>query len=94
MTVLRDKSKRSALRSELFGKLQTVGVPLSETVKALRKILGKDQESFSTEVGVSLSTLRKLEQEGGGVTLATIDKILARFDLELVVRAKTPGSNR
>lgn len=88
MTLLRDKSKRTKLRAALFEQLQSVGAPLAETIKSLRAVLAKDQETFSREVGVSLSTLRKIEQTGSGVSLTTVHKILDKYGLELVVRAK------
>ena len=88
MTLLRNKSARTNLRTQLYEKLETSGMPLAETVKTLRKILAKDQESFSSEVGISLSTLRKIEQKGAAVSLTTIGKVLDRFGLELVVRVK------
>lgn len=88
MTLLRDKAKRNSMRSDLFARLEEAGVPLAETVRALRKILAKDQATFSEEAGVSLSTLRKIEQESGGISLETARRILDRFDLELVVKRK------
>lgn len=88
MSLLRDKNKRSALRSNLYQQLETNGVSLAETVKTLRKVLAKDQNEFSEATGVSLSTLRKIEQEGGSVSLATAQRILDKFGLELIVKTK------
>lgn len=88
MTLLRDKTKRSVLRELLYQRLATTGVHLAETVQTLRRILAKDQAAFATEVGVSLSTLRKIEQEGGNISMDTAKRILDRFGLELVVRVK------
>lgn len=79
------------MRGELFDKLGGEGVGIAETVKALRKILAKDQAAFSEEVGIGLSTLRRIEQEDGNVTLETLRKIFERFGLELVVRTKREG---
>jgi hypothetical protein len=91
MPLLRDKAKRNALRAALYERLASNGVPLAEAVQTLRKILAKDQAQFSAEVGVSLSSLRKVEQEGGSISLATARRILDRFGLELVVRVKPKG---
>lgn len=88
MTLLRDKAKRNVIRTALYDRLNGAGVSISETVSTLRKILAQDQATFSVQSGVSLSTLRKIEQEGGSVSLATLRKILDRFSLEIVVRAK------
>lgn len=90
MALLRDKESRTALRADLYERFKNEGVALSETVRTLRRVLAKDQATFSKEVGVSLSTLRKIEQQGGGVSLATAQKILAKFGLELVVRLRRP----
>ncbi len=94
MTLLRDKTKRNAIRTTLYDRLNGAGVSISETVSTLRKILAQDQATFSVQSGVSLSTLRKIEQEGGSVSLATLRKILDRFSLEIVVRAKPKTAKR
>jgi DNA-binding XRE family transcriptional regulator len=88
MTIMKDKPKRQQLRQELYQKLDSRGVPISETVKSLRKILAKDQATFSEEVGVAISTLRKIEQENGNISLDIIYRILDRYSLELVVVSK------
>ena len=44
MTVLRDKQKRNALRVALYERLGTSGLPLSEAVQTLRKILARVPE--------------------------------------------------
>jgi DNA-binding XRE family transcriptional regulator len=88
MTILKDKAKRQKLRQELYQKLDARGVSISETVKSLRKILAKDQASFSEEVGVAISTLRKIEQENGNISLEVICRILDRYSLELAVVSK------
>lgn len=88
MTLLKDKSKRQDLRADLYAQLNSDGVAIPTAIKMLRKILGKDQSKFSAEIGIAVSTLRKIEQDNGNVTLATIQQILDKYSLELVVRAK------
>lgn len=88
MRLLRDKEKRNLLRSELYEKLNSTGETIPVTVQSLRKILAKDQAEFSEMSGISLATLRKIEQNTGSVTLTTLTKILDKFSLELVVRRK------
>jgi hypothetical protein len=39
-------------------------------------------------IGQSLSTLRKIEQNSGNITLGSVDKILEKFSLELVVKRR------
>lgn len=91
MRLLRDKDKRNQLRADLYEKLDHSGESIPQTIKTLRKILAKDQAEFSEYVGISLATLRKIEQSGGGVTVATLKKIFDKFSLELVVRRKKRG---
>ena len=85
MAILEDKKKRQEIRSILYKDLASGGVPIPETVKKLRKILSMDQNRFSKEVGISLSTLRRIEQGQDNYKLSTLQKILEKFDLNLVI---------
>jgi len=89
MATLKNKTKRQNLRQDLDQKLDTDGVKLAETVKGLRKILGLSQEEFASMIGQSLSTLRKIEQNTGNVTLLSVRRILERFSLELMVKRRS-----
>ena len=91
MPVLRNKVRRQAVREELYAKLADGGVEIPEAVKQLRKILGLSQVEFAKKIGVSLSTLRKVEQAHGNTTLATLAKIFDPFQLRLVVRPSPRG---
>ena len=88
MPIIRDKARRDVMRHELYQKLAAGGVGVAETVRTLRQILEKDQSAFAAMIGISLATLRKIEQERGNVTVASLGKILGRFGLELAVRSK------
>lgn len=88
MATLKNKEKRQELRHDLYNRLETVGVPLPQTVKDLRKILGINQADFAKMIGQSLSTLRKIEQNSGNITLGSVEKILEKFSLELVVKRR------
>ncbi len=88
MPLLKDKEKRSRLRRQLYDKLDAEGETLELTLKTLRKILAMDQETFADFVGISVATLRKIEQKNGNVTLKIMQKILDKFSLELIVKAK------
>jgi len=57
-------------------------------VRILRQILAQDQKTFAAAVGISLSALRRIEQNTGGVRLDTLGKILNKYSLELRVKAK------
>lgn len=86
--LLRDKEKRNAMRRELFEKLESSGESISATVKKLRKMLMKDQTQFAEYVGISVFTLRKIEQNKGNVEIDSLKAILDKFSLELVVKRK------
>lgn len=88
MPVLKDKSKRNELRKNLYEALESQGQPIATTVKSLRKILAMSQADFSRYVGISLSALRRVEQDNGNIEIATLNKILTKFRLELVVRVR------
>ncbi len=88
MTILTDKAKRQKLRQELYQKLDSSCLPISEAVKSLRTILGKDPVTFSEDVGIAISTLRKIEQGNNNISLQVIRRILDRYSLELAVVSK------
>ncbi len=89
MAKLKDKNKRQTLRQQLYQSLDTDGVSVPQAVRELRKILGLDQTEFAQLVGMSLSTLRKIEQNQGNVTLHTLNRILEKFSLELIVKRRS-----
>lgn len=88
MPVVKDPKTRQSLREDLYANLNTSGLPISVTVKQLRKVLAKSQPEFAEFVGISVSALRKIEQEAGNVSLATLDKIFDKFSFKLVVKHK------
>lgn len=88
MPVLEDKTKRKVIRSELYEQLERDGLPIKDTVKKLRQIMGMDQEKFAEKVGMSLSALRRIEQDQQNFNLATLHRILDLFQLQLVVKKK------
>lgn len=85
MALLKDKDKRQKIRQDLYQKFESEGMSIPLAVKQLRKILGLSQVEFAKMVGQSLSTLRKVEQNHGNVTMKSIDKILEKFSLKIVV---------
>lgn len=93
MALLRDKNRRNEIRRSLYEKLEVQGEAIPETIKTLRKILAMDQARFAKHAGISLATLRKIEQQTGNVTLETLEKILDKFSLEIVVKVKKKPSS-
>lgn len=88
MPIIRDKKKRNAIRTQLYENLEGDGLKIPDLVKLLRKMIAKDQAAFAEHIGISISTLRKIEQDRGNMTMESIRKILDRYDLELVVKTR------
>jgi len=86
MATLRDKNQRNDMRHQLYDDLATSGVDIAKFVKTMRKVLGQDQIEFCKTVGVGLATLRKIEQKNGNITLESLEKILKKFAVRLVVK--------
>lgn len=93
MPLLRDKQARNKLRRDLYEIMDKDGESIPVVVKTLRKMLGKDQVEFAEYIGISLATLRKIEQNRGNVTMASVLKILDHFSLELVVKVNQGNKN-
>lgn len=86
MPKLRNKEKRQAIRADMYQRFATNGVDIAEAVKGIRKILGLSQSEFAEKIGVGLATLRKIEQNRHEYTIASLDKFLKMFKLELCVK--------
>jgi DNA-binding transcriptional regulator YiaG len=89
MPLVKNPKTRQKIREDLYNNLNSDGVSIKLAVKQLRKILGKSQPEFAEYVGISLSVLRKIEQNTGNVTVETLSKIFDKFSLELVVKNKS-----
>jgi DNA-binding XRE family transcriptional regulator len=88
MPIIRDKQKRNEIRAKLYENLAGDGLKIPDLVKSIRKMLAKDQAAFAEHIGISLATLRKIEQNRGNMTMDSVRKILDRYDLELVVKTR------
>jgi len=82
------KEKRAALRRELYERVDRGEVGLREAVRLMRKIAGRTQLEYARLVGISPRILIEFERGIGNPTVATIEKMLAPFALELTVRRK------
>lgn len=82
----RSKEKRSALRAELYERVERGDVSLVEAVRMARKMTGRSQADYARLVGVSPRVLIDFERGAGNPTIATLEKLLRPFDLELTVR--------
>ena len=54
-------------------------------LKQLRAERGMTQEQLAMDAGVSLKSLRKIEQGGSGVTLTTLQKLVSFLGYELQI---------
>ncbi len=88
MPVLKNKETRNKIRHDFFLDISKRGEKISASVKILRKISGMDQNNFAKFIGISISALRRIEQENGNVNISTLLKILDKFNLELRVFSK------
>jgi len=86
LAILKDKNKRQNIREVLYEELDSIGVPIPETIKKLRKILKMNQTAFAEYTEISLSALRRIEQEQQTYKISTLLKILEKFNFRLVVK--------
>lgn len=60
-----------------------------DAVRELRtKVAGVKQDTFARMTGISVRTLRNLENDAGNPTLATLESVLHPFGLRLTVQRK------
>jgi transcriptional regulator with XRE-family HTH domain len=83
---------RTALRRELYERMQRADLGLVEAVRMMRKIADKTQEEYARMIGISPRVLKDFERGAGNPGLKTLERILAPFNLELTVRRKPSGS--
>ena len=72
-----------AARKGFYDAIDSRKLSLSQTLKAMRKLIGKTQKEFSELVGVALPAIRSIEQGRGNPTLETLIKIGQPFGLTL-----------
>lgn len=66
----------------------TIMTPLAECVKRLRKQYGLTQEDLAYKSGVSLFSVRELEQGKMSMRMDKVNQILGLFNYELVPQRK------
>ncbi|SME94763.1 helix-turn-helix domain-containing protein [Pseudobacteriovorax antillogorgiicola] len=87
MPKLKNLDKRKQLRTDLYQRLEA-GDRIPVVLKDLRRILSKSQDEFAAFCGISVSVLRRIEQDKGGYSIESLNRILEKFDFEVVVRKK------
>lgn len=90
MSLLRNKDQRKKLREDFYRSLEVEGADIVSTLKTLRKILGWEQKAMADAAGISLSALRRMEQGGTNIRLDTLEKVLKRFSLKMVIKLDKP----
>lgn len=73
------------LRVEFYENVDQNRLTPREAVRQFRIMVGKTQEEFADFAGVSLKSLRDLEQGIGNQTLKTVEKLLYGSGLKLTV---------
>lgn len=71
-------------REKFYNQLANRQLSLSETVKAMRAIVGMTQPEYAKFVGVAPRIIIDLEREVGNPTLNTLRKIGKPFRLDLL----------
>ncbi len=66
-------------------------IAIGQTISKRREVLKITQDRLSAISGVSLRTIREIEQGTGNPSLETLDKLLGILGLELIVRLKNKG---
>ena len=79
-------------RKELFEAIDRGELTLAQTIKRMRKVLGKTQPEYARQAGVATEVLREIEQERGNPTLETLQKIAAPFGLTVNFRRRPSQS--
>ena len=90
------KERRTALRHELYERIERNDIELVEAVRMMRKIADKTQAEYARLVGIAPRVLIDFERGVGNPTLKTLAKVLAPFNLEVGVkrRVASRGSSR
>lgn len=79
-----DKAERQALRTQLYEDIEAQRLSVPEAVRAMRAITGLTQADFAERIaGVSLPTLKGIEQGKANPTLETLEHIGRAFGLEV-----------
>jgi DNA-binding transcriptional regulator YiaG len=90
--VLKNSVARNELREQLYAKADSGNLVPQEAIAGIRKISGLTQVQFALRIGVSLGTLKALEQGTANPTLATLSKILKLGNFRIVV-GRQPNEN-
>jgi transcriptional regulator with XRE-family HTH domain len=70
-------------RRVFYNAIDSGGLDLAETIKLMRRFLGKTQPEFAKLVKVSVAIIRAIEQGHANPRLDTLAKIGAPFGLDL-----------
>lgn len=88
---MKKKPDMMQARREFYEKITSNSMTLSQTIKSMRKLIGKTQIEFANFVGIGVRILRSIEQEKGNPTLETLQKIAGPFGLQIAF-VKQKGS--
>lgn len=81
-------SQRKDTRAEFYERLERGEFDLRSGVRAMRKSIGLTQQEYARLVDVAPRVLIDFERGVGNPTVASIEKLLKPFGLELTLRRK------
>ncbi len=83
--VIKNKEIRLQIREDLYEKAD-LGVLIPEAaIVGIRKISGLTQDAFAERIGVSVATLKAIEQGRANPRVSTLEKILKISGFKLTV---------
>ena len=79
-------------RRLFYENIEAGTLTLSDTVKLMRKLIGKTQPEFAKLVKVTLPLIRAIEQGRANPTAKTLNKMGAPFGLQIIFGRKANSS--
>ena len=85
---MKDLQDMVTLRTKFYEDLDAGKLDLAETLKRMRKLLGKNQAEFASLIDLAPGVIQGIEQRRANPTLATLEKIGRPFGLSLQFRRR------
>lgn len=76
-------AQQMALKDKLMDNLRTGSLSIAQATVAMRKMVRATQSEYAKRVGISLETLRNIEQGKGNPSIDSVNAIGSIFGLEL-----------
>jgi DNA-binding XRE family transcriptional regulator len=82
---LKNKETREQIREQTYARADQGILSPQEAVKGIRKMSGLTQAEFAKRIGISVATLKSIEQGTANPRVSTLQKILALGRFRLTV---------